>query len=202
MKLYLIRHGQTEWNTQRRVQGAMDSPLTKNGIIQAENAARRLKDIHFAAAFASPQLRAYRTAEIITADHPYLKLEKQPCLREFSFGDWEGHLLDQMQEEEPEKWDVYKKTPSAFTAPNGDCMIARVAESKAFADRLVERYFGENVLCVTHGYAIRIFLAAVLGIPLESTRFFMPGNTAISIVEYKQPDTPQVRVFGDVSHNQ
>ena len=179
MKLYLIRHGQTEWNTQRRVQGAMDSPLTKNGIIQAENAARRLKDIHFAAAFASPQLRAYRTAEIITADHPYLKLEKQP-----------------------EKWDVYKKTPSAFTAPNGDCMIARVAESKAFADRLVERYFGENVLCVTHGYAIRIFLAAVLGIPLESTRFFMSGNTAISIVEYKQPDTPQVRVFGDVSHNQ
>ena len=108
MKLYLIRHGQTEWNTQRRVQGAMDSPLTKNGIIQAENAARRLKDIHFAAAFASPQLRAYRTAEkIITADHPIFETGKRAvaCVN-FPLADWEGHLLDQMQEEEPEKWDV------------------------------------------------------------------------------------------------
>lgn len=80
-------------------------------------------------------------------------------------------------------------------------MIARVAESKAFVDRMLENHWGQNVLCVTHGYAIRIFMAAALGIPLESTRFFMAGNTAVSIIEYKRPDMPQMRVFGDVSHN-
>ena len=78
-------------------------------------------------------------------------------------------------------------------------MIARVAESKAFVDRLLENHWGQNVLCVTHGYAIRIFMAAVLGIPLESTRFFMAGNTAVSIIEYKRPEMPQMRVFGDIS---
>lgn len=201
MKVYLIRHGETEWNVQRRVQGALDSPLTQNGVQQAENAAKRLAEVDFAAAFASPQTRAYRTAACIAARHEGLTLAKEPCLREFSFGDWEGHLLDEMPKEEPALWNIYTKTPSAFTAPHGDCMIARVAEAKAFVDKLVQTYYGQNVLCVSHGYAIRIFLSAALGVPLESTRFFMPGNTSISIVEYRHPDLPQVRVFGDVSHN-
>lgn len=201
MKIYLVRHGETEWNVLRRVQGSMDAPLTENGIQQARNVAKRLAKEPFGAAFASPQLRAYRTAEMIVAEHPSLTLQKEPCLREFSFGDWEGHKLDEMHLEEPEKWDCYQKTPSLFTAPHGDCMIARVAESKEFVDKLLENHWGQNVLCVTHGYAIRIFMAAALGIPLESTRFFMAGNTAVSIIEYKRPEMPQMRVFGDISHN-
>ena len=201
MKIYLVRHGETEWNVLRRVQGSMDAPLTENGIQQAKNVAKRLAKVDFAAAFASPQMRAYRTAEKIVAEHPTITLQKEPSLREFSFGDWEGHKLDEMHLEETDKWDCYQKTPSLFTAPHGDCMIARVAESKAVVDRLLENHWGQNVLCVTHGYAIRIFMAAALGIPLESTRFFMAGNTAVSIIEYKRPDMPQMRVFGDVSHN-
>ena len=202
MKLYLVRHGETEWNILRRVQGSMDAPLTENGIQQAVNAAKRLKEVPFSAAYASPQPRAYRTAEMIVAEHEGLVLQKEPVLREFSFGDWEGHNLDKMYLEEPELWDCYQKTPSVFTAPNGDCMVQRVAESKKFADKLLQTHWGETVLCVTHGYALRIFLSAALGISLESTRFFMCGNTGISIIEYKAPDKPQVRVFGDVSHNQ
>ena len=79
-------------------------------------------------------------------------------------------------------------------------MIARVAESKALLTGCWKT-IGGRMCCVTHGYAIRIFMAAALGIPLESTRFFMAGNTAVSIIEYKRPDMPQMRVFGDVSHN-
>ena len=158
MKIYLVRHGETEWNVLRRVQGSMDAPLTENGIQQAKNVAKRLAKVDFAAAFASPQMRAYRTAEKIVAEHPAITLQKEPSLREFSFGDWEGHKLDEMHLEEPEKWDCYQRTPSLFTAPHGDCMIARVAESKAFVDRLLENRWGQNVLCVTHGYAIRIFI--------------------------------------------
>lgn len=148
MKIYLVRHGETEWNVLRRVQGSMDAPLTENGIQQAKNVAKRLAKVDFAAAFASPQMRAYRTAEKIVAEHPTITLQKEPSLREFSFGDWEGHKLDEMHLEVPDKWDCYQKTPSLFTAPHGDCMIARVAESKAFVDRLLENHWGaECAVC-------------------------------------------------------
>ena len=56
MKIYLVRHGETEWNVLRRVQGSMDAPLTENGIQQAKNVAKRLAKVDFAAAFASPQM--------------------------------------------------------------------------------------------------------------------------------------------------
>lgn len=59
MKVYLLRHGETEWNVQHRVQGALDSPLTENGIQQTKNAAKRLAKVEFDAAFASPSPREH-----------------------------------------------------------------------------------------------------------------------------------------------
>ena len=86
MKIYLVRHGETEWNVLRRVQGSMDAPLTENGIQQAKNVAKRLAKVDFAAAFASPQMRAYRTAEKIVAEHPTITLQKSLAFGNFPSG--------------------------------------------------------------------------------------------------------------------
>lgn len=202
MNVYLMRHGETEYNVARLVQGACDSPLTKNGLRQAENAARRLRDIPFAAAYASPLKRAKDTAKIVAAPHKGLCITEEESLREFSFGIYETHNMDGLKDECPGIWALFTKTPSRLTAPGGDCTLARVAESKRFTDKLIKEHFGENVLCVSHGFGISFFLAAALGIPLESARCFASGNTALTILQYKTPTEPAVRVFGDTSHNE
>lgn len=201
MKVYLIRHGETEWNVQRRVQGALDSPLTENGIQQAKNAARRLAKVTFDAAFASPAPRAYRTAEIIAEPHPGLLIQKEDSLREFSFGIYEGHSLDHMDIECPALWTQFEKTPSLVTSPEGDCMVSRVAESRRFVDRLTAQYMHKQILCVSHGFGVCYFLSAALGIPVEHSHKFTSGNTALTVIEFLAPDRPLVRVFGDTSHN-
>lgn len=90
MKVYLLRHGETEWNVQHRVQGALDSPLTENGIQQAKNAAKRLAKVEFDAAFTSPSPRAYRTAQIIAGPHKGLVIQKENSLREFPLACMKG----------------------------------------------------------------------------------------------------------------
>ena len=78
MKIYLVRHGETEWNVLRRVQGSMDAPLTENGIQQAKNVAKRLAKVDFAAAFASPQMRAYRRENRSGVSGDYVAKRAQP----------------------------------------------------------------------------------------------------------------------------
>ncbi len=203
MEVYLVRHGQTEWNIKRRVQGAMDSPLTVEGIQQAENAAQRLRSVPFTHCYASPQKRAMDTAEIVARPHPGLTPHPEESLREFGFGNWEGLSLDEMAQLYPKEWSCYVDTPSRFVGPEGDSMAERLEESKGFVQRLVRQYSEkEKLLLVTHGYAIRLFVAAALGVPLEFMRHFRPGNTSITILDFALPHFPQISVFGDICHNQ
>ena len=202
MKVYLLRHGETEWNVQHRVQGALDSPLTENGIQQAKNAAKRLAKVEFDAAFASPSPRAYRTAQIIAGPHKGLVIQKENSLREFSFGVYEGHSLDNMHVECPKLWGQFETTPSLVTSPEGDCMVARVAERRRFVEKLTAQYMHKQVLCVSHGFGVCYFLSAALGIPLEHSHKFASGNTALTIIEFLAPDRPLVRIFSDTSHNE
>jgi len=86
---YIVRHGETEWNIQGRVQGHGDSPLTVNGELQAKKVADKLKNIHFDLAFSSDLLRAKRTAEVIAKEHK-LEVVTTKLLREKDFGTYEG----------------------------------------------------------------------------------------------------------------
>ncbi len=88
---YIIRHGETEWNIKKLIQGQKDSPLTENGLKQAKEIAKELKKIKFDIIFSSDLLRAKRTAEIIAAEHN-LAVETTKLLRERNFGNYEGKL--------------------------------------------------------------------------------------------------------------
>ena len=89
MKIYLMRHGETEWNVARRFQGTTDIPLNENGRRLAGLTARALKDVPFDAAFSSPLARAYETAQIMLGDRQ-VEILKDPRLIELSFGEYEG----------------------------------------------------------------------------------------------------------------
>lgn len=86
---YIVRHGETDWNVQKRIQGQTDIPLNENGKLQAKNLASELKNITFDLAFSSDLLRAKETAEIIALEHA-LEVETTKILRERMFGKYEG----------------------------------------------------------------------------------------------------------------
>src|SRR3712207_163192 len=94
--IYLTRHGQTEWNLNKRLQGWKNSPLTKLGISQAKALGERLKDTQIDVIYSSPIERAYKTAEIIKGNKD-IEIIKHDGLKEFNYGDWEGLTIDEIE---------------------------------------------------------------------------------------------------------
>lgn len=154
---YLIRHGETEWNVAKRVQGNSDSPLTENGLLQARDLAKELKKIKFDLAFSSDLLRAKRTAEIITLEHE-LAVATTDTLRERNFGKFEGksntalktlfELLDKMEEN------------LRFSYSEGDMESDEEVVTRliTFLRETAIANPGKNILTVSHGGVLRMLL--------------------------------------------
>ncbi len=160
--LYIVRHGETEWNVKNIIQGQSDSPLTEKGINQAKATAEKLKDIKFAAAFSSDLFRTRNTAELIKLDRQ-LSVVTEKALRERNFGSYEGksgddfgltfkHLFEKLKDlSEFEQ----RNLKFASDIESDEEIISR------FILKLREiavAYPAKNVLVVTHGGPIRTFL--------------------------------------------
>lgn len=179
MKLFFIRHGETDWNQQGKIQGKCDIELNSNGIIQAQELCKRVinNKYKFAKIYSSPQKRAYKTAEILGQA---INTECIPVkgLMEMNLGDWEGHSWDEIAityKDEYEKWHNnrrYTKTP------NGECyqdVIERVLESlnKIIKDNK------EDVAIVTHSAVIKTLECYLTDTPFEDIGKFKIENTEI-----------------------
>lgn len=161
-RFYIMRHGQTEWNVQARMQGHLDSPLTENGINQAKTLSQELAEVEFAHAFSSDLFRAKRTAEIIAADRD-LAVKTSQLLRETGFGPFEGktvkYFLDELKESlairesladaEQMKYRIY---PDLETYEETAGRVFTFLRETALAN------LGENVLVVSHAGTIRALL--------------------------------------------
>lgn len=159
---YIVRHGETEWNTQRILQGHKDSPLTENGLQEAKELAKLFKKTNFAEVFSSDLVRAKRTAEVVSADHK-LAVKTNQLLREANFGEFEGKKVDQFREELKdllEKRDAlsddqYIKFDLGHGIERQDKMIARFI---TFLREVAVAYAGKKVLVVSHGGMMRMLL--------------------------------------------
>ncbi len=145
MKVYFVRHGQTDWNIQHKIQGWTDIPLNAEGIRQAYETKERLKDVPFDAVYSSSLCRAAKTAEIITEGRG-LTLRVDDRIKERFFGEYE---------EKP--WDESTFNKTWLAEPEGtyerlDHFNKRVAD---FLDDLKEKRPGETVLVVSHGGTMR-----------------------------------------------
>lgn len=156
--VYLVRHGETEWNLKKLIQGHADSPLTDAGVEQAKKLARNLKNVKFDLVFASDSMRAKRTAEIIAAERK-LAIETTKLLRERYFAELEGKpgkaldayrgLYEKMNDEE-----IYKHRP----VPNSETDEEITTRLITFLRETAITHPGKRVLVVTHGAIIRAFL--------------------------------------------
>lgn len=199
MKLYIIRHGQTQWNLEKRLQGWKNSDLTKKGILDAKNLRDRLKDIDFDFIYSSSQKRAIDTAEIIR-DGRSIDIIQLEGLKEIGFGKWEGMEREELQRKYKKEFDVYLNTPHLYRPIKGaesyEDIYKRVEESL----NEILKNKGENVLLVSHGVTIKILTSIIKEIPLEEI-YNIPihRGTALNICEIKNGKKEFI-VEGDTSH--
>lgn len=164
MKLYFIRHGETDWNIVKRLQGATDIPLNENGEALAKLTAEGLKEIPFDVIFTSPLKRAYRTAEILKGDRE-IPLIKEERIREICFGDYEG-LVSKSEGysiPDPDFKFFFTKTNCYKTPPNGESIESLLKRTGEFLEELKHRedLKEKTILISSHGAAVRALLSNI-----------------------------------------
>ncbi|WP_291651047.1 histidine phosphatase family protein [Clostridium sp.] len=157
-KLYLTRHGETEWNEKGIIQGWGDSPLTALGIKQAEWLRDRMKDIHIDVIYASPIGRAYNTAKIVKGDRD-ITLKPNDGLKEIRIGGWEGLNQEEMKSLSEENYYNFWNVPSKYI-PIGDGESFYEVKERAFKaiNEILEKEKGKNILIVTHTITLKSYL--------------------------------------------
>lgn len=161
MKIYFMRHGQTDWNVKKRIQGTTDIELNSEGIKQAEQAREKLKDIQIDIILSSPLKRAKKTAEIVNKDRK-LKIIYDDKLKERCFGIYEGHVITNAEIFESE---VLFDTNKNIERDNIEPINTLYKRIENKLDEIKEKYKGKNVLVVTHGGVLRVVNAYFKGIP-------------------------------------
>lgn len=165
--LYLIRHGETDWNRDRRIQGQSDTPLNDAGREQSRLLGRRLRGTAFDAAYASDLSRAIETAELILEDRN-LPLTTDPGLRERAFGRWEGLDVQQAAELDPERWEAWRNRSGDVSPPGGESQVELEIRVTAALQSIADRHHPDHtVLVVSHGGAIQGALWSWFGLDVR-----------------------------------
>ncbi|MBL7051934.1 MAG: histidine phosphatase family protein [Nanoarchaeota archaeon] len=174
MKIYLVRHGESEANKNNITQGQLDSPLTEKGIEQAKALANRLKNTKLDLAFSSDLQRASKTAEEILKFHPFLKLNQKKELREMSKGKYEGKNRKHFYEELARQNILY----CYFRPEGGENYLDYLPKLSEFYNNLPDK----NILIVAHGGSIICSILHLLNTPIEEYRQFQTNNTSLTII--------------------
>lgn len=195
--LLLIRHGQTDWNAQRRWQGHTDIPLNATGLAQAQAVARRLADWPLRAVYSSDLQRAAQTAAAVAAPHGLAPVADARW-RERSAGRFEGLTGADLARDFP---DYFQEMQRGIIRPLGgempEALLARVAE---VFEQTVAQHNGDIIAVVSHGGTIRMLLAHVLGLPPTGAfRLGVGGNTGLSRIEIDGRG-PRLTLLNDTSH--
>lgn len=179
MKLYLIRHGQTDWNVAGRIQGSHDSELNENGLNQAKILGLKIlqDNIVFSEIYSSTQKRAFKTAEIISGitNKPYKTLEG---LEEINLGEWEGLTWEEAERNYPDDYKEWYQNRRYARAPKGesyDEMLERVLT----ALHSVMEMSKNSAAVVTHGGVIMCLQCYISNTPFQEMRRFKAENTSI-----------------------
>jgi len=164
VRILLARHGQTEWNAQRRFQGKTDVPLNESGLNEARMLAVRLKNWPVDVIYTSPFSRALETAKIVSdLNVNAARLEVRSELEEMSFGNWEKLSVHDVAKSFPGRYEAWKDDPSKVVPPGGESFEDVVKRVKPVLDDILNREDRE-VLIVAHGGVIRAIVVLLLGL--------------------------------------
>jgi probable phosphoglycerate mutase len=178
-RLVLLRHGETAWNAETRIQGQLDVPLNARGFWQAGRLAQALAAEGFDAIYSSDLARAHATASAVAAAQQ-LAVQTDPALRERGFGRFEGLTYAEIEERFPEEALRWKRREAGFGPGGGEPLAAFYARSVAAVTRCAARHPGQSIAVVAHGGVLDCLHRAAAGIALDAPRSWQLGNAAIN----------------------
>ena len=176
-ELWLVRHGQTDWNLTGRWQGqAADAPgLNDTGYAQAQTIHEQLKGIEISAIYSSDLLRARQTADLVS-EPLGLPVTLEPRLREINLGVWEGMPSDEIEAKYPQELAERARNPFNTRAPDGESPREVAGRVLSVVNEIASKHPNESILIVAHGISLAVIICHSEGFPTEDVYQHIPDN--------------------------
>jgi broad specificity phosphatase PhoE len=184
LRLFVLRHGETDFSREYRFTGSRDVPLSVEGRRQFEATAQALASTPVAAVVASPLERARVSAEIVARPLGH-EVVLEPRFAEMAFGAWEGLTREEVAARDPEGWTTWRTAPDRFAAPGGESVAAVAARVGAAIDALRAAREGQSVILVTHAVVTRLIILRALGLGPERLWSVDASPAGLSELEYR-----------------
>ena len=197
-RLCLIRHGETDWNAERRVQGQIDIPLNAAGRAQATATAAGLAGQRFDAVYSSDLARAWQTALPIAAALG-LPLQAAPALRERHFGQMQGLTNEEACQRFPAVYAAHKARDTGCDLEGGESLLRFAARVTAALQGFAAAHAGQSLLLVAHGGVLDIAYRLATGRELAAPRDFPLPNAALNWLEYRAGSW-RLLAWGELGH--
>lgn len=198
-RLYLIRHGETDWNIENRTQGCgNDLPLNLKGLEQARAVAQKLKDMPADVLYSSDLKRAYQTALEISKSTG-LDIHVTDKLREMNFGCWEGLTTNEIRLKYGSIYSIWTSKPIDVNIPEGESIIMLQQRMVSSVNEIINCHRGKNIIIVSHGMCLKVLLLSVLNMDISLYNRIRLDNTGISIIEYGG-SKPYLVLMNDTCH--
>ncbi len=177
-EIILIRHGETEWNSQKRMQGHSNSDLSEVGRGQIQALGELMKNVSFDHIYSSDSLRTRQTAEAITQYSGHT-LQFDQRIREKNLGVFEGLTSTEAKERHPEIYRLFKTAGANYVIDEGESTQQLLERALEFIEEIRLRHPQERVVMVTHGGVVRVLMKYALGLSIDSPTRFIIKNTGI-----------------------
>ena len=197
-QLLIVRHGETEWNAQGRIQGHTDIGLSDKGAEQARLLGKRLAQMPIDVAYCSDLKRASETAKFALGCRDLVP-RGLASLREYHKGAYEGLTLEDIQAQFPDVYPRYLEKDLDYAPEGGETTREVSARMAQIFQEIKAEHLNETVLVVGHGGALRAAMVSLLGMPLEANWSFVFGNCGLTMVD-TYADNSVLRLFNDTSH--
>ena len=196
---YIVRHGETVWNKEHRLQGWLNSPLSSDGIMHAKKLGQQLKGVTFAHAYCSSTERAKETLSYLVQNEK-IPIQYEDDLREIYLGNWQGKTLEEIQKEDYFDYDIYTNYPGQYIATHTESFGAVTERALYVLKRIADQYPDENIIIVSHGVTIKCIVNALLQRNID--QLWAPPtieDTSVTTIEVVN-DQWEVKDIGNTSH--
>ncbi len=201
IRLFLVRHGQTEWNVLFKMQGRLDSPLTELGLWQTLALGEALKDEPLVEIHTSPAGRAMLTAQKVAAFHPGVPVVIQNDLTEMDLGPWEGRTREEIRGQWPEDVENFWNSPLNFKSVGGEDYFQLEKRLRTWMIKTMHTWKSGTRLLVSHGVTMQMFFAILEGGGVENLhRDKVLQQCALSLAEWEPGEKPRLVFRNKVDH--
>ena len=197
MQLHLIRHGETQWNRDQRVQGQCEVGLNETGSRQSVELGERLVDTQFDAIYCSSSLRTRETAWLAFPDR-HEDIRFLDSLREIDLGPWEGRLHAEIAAEDPESQHHFWHMPHLFQVEGAETFYELQERAMHAIRGILRTHYGQCIAIISHGALIKSVLCYIEGLPMRDLWAWQPmHNCAHNIVRLENDGSGEILQYAD-----